>query len=164
MLRKISHAPRLLAGVCVVLGAIIVASACSSCTPSEQPAPIWKRKAADKVYTTRAQVESLPDPKRPTAQFVVHHEAIDEFANPDGTRGMSAMTMPMITAQDLSLTGLAVGDKIELDLSVWNSEDGKRIAYYQVSRIKKLPPETELKFERAAPTLGAPPASPTSKP
>lgn len=157
-------ATRLIAGLFVTLGLLAMTTSLASCERDQSGQPIWKRKPADKVYTTRALVESLPDPKRPTAQFVVHHEAIDEFENPGGARGMNAMIMPMNTPADLQLGELKVGNKIEMDLSVWYAEDANRIAFYQATRVKKLPADTVLKFERAAPTLGGPPSVPETKP
>ncbi len=157
-------ATRLLAGLSLCLLVALGAVAISACGRSDAELPIQQRKPADKVYTTRAVVESLPDPNRPTAQFIVHHEAIDEFVNPDGTRGMNAMSMPMNVAPGVPMGDLKVGDKIELDLSVWNSDDGKRIVFYQATRIKALPADTELKFQRAAPTLGGPPQPAPARP
>lgn len=160
MLKMYPNATRLMAGLFFVAGLLLATGSLVSCGRDDAGAPIWKRKPADKVYTTRALVESLPDPKKPTAQFVVHHEAIDEFENPGGARGMNAMIMPMNTPAELDLSAVKVGDKIEMDLSVWYAEDAKRIAFYQATRVKKLPAETVLKFERAAPTLGGPPTMP----
>ncbi len=117
--------------------------------------PVVKAKrAADRVYTVRGQVRMLPSPTKASAMLVIHHEPIDDFANPDGTRGMSSMEMPFAPAADVSLDGFAVGDAVEFDLSVWYSADKKMIESYRVTRMKKLPEGTVLKYGAAVPTLG----------
>jgi hypothetical protein len=103
----------------------------------------------------------LPSPGKPTAELVIHHEPIDDFENPDGTRGMASMEMPFPTPATPSgapvpLGEFSVGDNIEFDLAVWYAPDHKSIDSYGVTRMKKLPGDTTLRFGEATPTLGAP--------
>jgi hypothetical protein len=105
-------------------------------------------RSADRVYTTRGEIRMLPAPNRPTAELIIHHEAIDEFECSDGTRGMPSMEMPFPPPPP-GLGGFAVGDVVEFDLSVWYEPGGKTIDSYRVTRMKKLPPETKLKFGAA---------------
>ena len=95
-------------------------------------------------------------PGTPSSQLVIEHEPINDFENPDGSRGMATMSMPFMVGAGVSLAGLAVGDGVEFDLAVWYGADGKTIESYAVTRIKKLPAGTELHFGAAVPTLGTP--------
>lgn len=110
-------------------------------------------RTPEKVYTSRGRVESLPDPKRPTAEFIVYHEPIDDFINPNGSKGMGSMSMPLTPAPTADLSGLKVGDIIEFDLAVWYAPEFKSIESFRVTRIKKLPAETPLRSGKATPTL-----------
>lgn len=131
---------------------VLLTLSLNGCGKPEPVFPAHPGRSADKLYTARGQIEMLPG-SSPTASFMVHHEAIDDFINPGGTKGMNSMTMPLPLEADLSLGGLVVGDKIEFDLAVWYKDNFKEIESFRVIRIKKLPAETELKFGRAAPTL-----------
>src|SRR4029078_3410894 len=104
----------------------------------------------------------LPVPGKPTTDFVIQHEAINEFLNPDGSKGMPSMEMPMPTASDLSLKGPAIGDAIEFDFAVWYKPGFKGVEGYRVTRIKPLPPDTKLNFGAAVTTVG-PRAGPAQK-
>ena len=95
-------------------------------------------------------------PGKPTSQLVIEHEPVNDFENPDGTRGMASMSMPFMTGPGVSLAGLAVGDAVAFDLAVWYGSDGKTIESYAVTKIEKLPAGTELHFGAAVPTLGTP--------
>lgn len=106
------------------------------------------RGEPDDTYTVRGEVVSVPSPDKPTAEFFVKHEAIDEFKNPGGTRGMNSMTMPFPLGKGVSLQGLAPGDKIEFVMAVWTTP-GKR--GYEIRKITRLPAETELHFGKANP-------------
>ena len=137
--------------VLIALAAWYIGGAGGSQSSAEQSG-----RAADHVYTVRGEIRMLPSPGRPTSQLVLHHEAINDFANPDGTKGMSSMEMPFPAAPKLTFEGLVVGDAVEFELSVWRGPDGKSIDAYRVTRMTKLPAETKLRFGEAAPTLGEP--------
>lgn len=139
----------------LLIGAGIAIVACShEQTPA---APVKSKRAADKVYVVRGEIRMLPSPKKATSMLVIRHEPIDDFENPDGTKGMASMEMPFAAAADVALDGFAMGNKVEFDLSVWYSTDasGKRtIDSYRVTRMKKLADDTKIKDGAAAPTLG----------
>ncbi len=131
--------------------------------PGTQGATLPAR-AADATYTTRARVESLPDPSRIGSEFMVMHEPVDTFFDPrmEKTVGMSSMSMPFSNlAPGVTLQGLAVGDAIEMTFGVWYKPDPvdaarKVIDTFAVQKLSKLPSGTELKFGRASPPLGTP--------
>lgn len=118
--------------------------------PIAQPGP---SRPAEKVYTTRGEIRMLPGRSR-ASELVIHHEAIDDFVNPGGSKGMNSMEMPMLVGPGVSLEGLAVGDKVELDLAVWYGPEFKSLETFRLSRLRKLPAETTLHFGVATPTLG----------
>jgi Cu/Ag efflux protein CusF len=114
-------------------------------------------RTPDAVYTTRGIVETLPSPDKPTAEFQVKHEAIDDFLNPlTGELGMNAMIMPFRLGRGVSLGDTKVGDKVSLTFAVWykpvqGKPDKRTIDTYAVTKIEKLAPETELEFRQARP-------------
>ena len=138
----------------LLIGAGIAIVSCNQ--PTARPAAKGKR-AADKVYVVRGEIRMLPSPKKATSMLVIRHEPIDEFENPDGTKGMASMEMPFAAAADVALDGFVVANKVEFELSVWYAMDasGKRIIEsYRVTRMKKLGDETKIKDGAAVPTLG----------
>lgn len=93
----------------------------------------------------------LPESGNPAKQFMVKHEPIPNYVNQKGeVVGMNAMTMPFPPADEKLLEGLAVGDKVLLTWEVRWFGDPRSI----VTKIEKLPPETELNFESPQPTGG----------
>lgn len=121
-----------------------------------------QRGKPDLTFTTRGKVVMLPDKAKPTSEFQVHHEAIDDFDMGTGKKGMDSMIMPFPLAKNVSLEGLAVGDIIELTFVVWTTPG---IRGYEVTALKELPPETTLEFRKANPTpTAATPATPAPKP
>lgn len=133
------------------------------CGPSTPEGPVTPARQPDGTYTTRGMVVQLPRGNDPRTQFKVHHEAIDNFVNHTGKMvGMSAMTMEFPPARGVSLTGLAVGDPVEITFSVWWNDTPPWLA----TKITKLPAGTEFNFGKADPsraTAGdgtAPAASP----
>jgi hypothetical protein len=97
----------------------------------------------------------LPAKDRPTAELVIQHEAIDDFLNPGGRMGMASMEMPLPPDKSIVLSDFAKGDIVEFDLAVWYTEKFASIESYRVTRMKKLPADTQLHFGPAAPTPGA---------
>jgi hypothetical protein len=96
----------------------------------------------------RGEVTALPAADDPTRGFYVRHEAIDDFKAPDGSvLGMDAMTMQFPLDDPALLEGVEVGDKVELLYEVaWHGAPSQRI-----TRLRKLPADTELKFRDARP-------------
>ena len=96
------------------------------------------------TYTVRGQVVSLPT--APGEDIQLAHEAIHDLKDADGhVLGMDAMTMYFGVDSDLDLSELAVGDIVEFDLAVdWQADETAVI-----TRVSKLPPETELVFGKA---------------
>ncbi|MEO0483788.1 MAG: copper-binding protein [Planctomycetota bacterium] len=103
------------------------------------------------IYETRGQIVSLPDPANPTSEFMIHHEAIDDFVHQDGVmRGMNAMVMPFpAVADDVSFYGIEVGDIVVFSFDVAWEGDPK----WMVTAIEEIDPATELVFRQADPTL-----------
>src|SRR5690606_37840388 len=57
-----------------------------------------------RTYEVRGEVERLPDPNDAGTDFIVHHEAIDDFVNQHGeVSGMHSMSMPFILAEGVDL-------------------------------------------------------------
>lgn len=121
-----------------LLVALLLSTACSS---PQEPAP-----SAGSRHSVRASVVALPGADN---MLHLHHEAIDDFPGQDGKpMGMDSMTMPFPVAKDLSLAGIAVGDRVEVILLV----DWKAAASVQVVEVKELPADAPpLVFGEAKP-------------
>lgn len=100
-------------------------------------------------YTTRGVIRDLPDGRSPMSELQIQHEYIPDFrgrdgainVNPNGMPGMFAMIMPFPVADTVSLDEYEVGDVVELDFEVtWASPP------YQITRMSRLPADTELDF------------------
>ena len=96
-------------------------------------------------YTVRAQVVRPPDPAE---GLYIYHEAIDDWTSRDGrVEGMDPMAMPFPVAEGVSLAEIQTNDKVEVTLHVdWEAETP-----YEITRVRELPPETELVFREAKP-------------
>jgi Cu/Ag efflux protein CusF len=129
----------------VVFAATLVlsAAACEErAKPNAASAPSAAARADD-VYTVRGVVKELPEAGKPATQLKIHHEEIPTFIGFDGKPvGMKEMTMPFPLAPGVSLEGHAVGDTVEFVFEVFRA--GKR---YHLTKITKLPAETELKLK-----------------
>ncbi|MCA9274891.1 MAG: copper-binding protein [Phycisphaerales bacterium] len=113
-----------------------------------------ENRAPDVYSGIRGEIATLPNPEVPGSELQIHHEQIPEFKTSegvvnitaDGIAGMRSMTMPFPLAEGVSLDGFAVGDKVEFEFVVnWG---GNRPAW-EVTKLTKLPAETELNFENA---------------
>ncbi len=135
-------------------GALLLALA--ACAP-QRAAPSAGGDA--RIYEVRGEVVRLPDPAEPMSDLALRHEAIDRFVGMDGeVVGMDSMTMPFPVAPDVPLAGIAVGDKVRFTLRVdWDEEP-----FYQITRLEKLPAETQLHFGPAAPAGADPDRSNTT--
>lgn len=129
-----------------VVGLIMASCDRSPSSATVQPTP------GDGVYTVRGRIESLPG-TRPGSMLRVHHEHIPNFKNRDGeihrnrdgTPGMLEMSMEFPVAPGVDLSGLAVGDAVELTFEVqWNRPPPP----YAVTAIRKLPAGTELRLSK----------------
>lgn len=124
--------------LCASLGAALLTVSCSSPAPTEHVAE----------YEVRGRVEEMPSPDSPAAEFKVHHEPIPSFRAtwPDGNLGMNSMIMPFPVAEGLSLTGIEVGDIVELTFEVRYDAETGALKDYEVTDIATLPADTELNF------------------
>lgn len=104
-------------------------------------------------YTTRGVVAQLPIPAEPGTEFFVRHEAIPDFraSLPDGALGMNAMTMPFPIAEDVSLDGLEIGDKITLTFRVDYDAKTGAIKQYRATSFSELPADTVLTLSEPKP-------------
>lgn len=111
---------------------------CSKDTPEQV-------ESTSVAYTTRGQIVQVPDPDSPLSDLQIHHEEIPEFVSKSGeVVGMREMTMPFPPAEGVSLRGLNVGDKVEVVFEVdWDNKP-----YFQMTKITKLAPETELNLTK----------------
>jgi len=99
-------------------------------------------------YDIRGEIVELPDPGDPLSGLYIHHEAVDGWVSMEGeVVGMDSMTMPFPVADDLSFEGIEAGDKVTFTLQV--AYDGDPT--FQVTRVEKLPDDTELDFRSARP-------------
>lgn len=123
---------------------LLAVTASAGCGDRRGGAPAADRAGGLRRYTVRGEVVKLPV-AGPARALAVRHEAIDDFADASGAVvGMSSMVMTFDVAPAVSLDGVAVGDKIELQLAVGWSPPALR-----VDALRRLPAETALEFRRA---------------
>jgi Cu/Ag efflux protein CusF len=132
----------------------------AACDGPKQTTPSGPTGEPDATYTTRGKVEMLPDPRNAASEFVVHHEPIDDFKNPSGTKGMNSMSMPFPLARAVSLDGIAVGDVVEITFSHWSKPGNMG---YQATKVVELPPDTKLFFGKAGEERPSDAASPAPR-
>lgn len=125
--------------VLTLLAAALLFAACGS-----EPATNETSDPDPGVYTVRGRVVAMPS--TPDGEIQIEHEAIHDLVDFRGNVvGMDAMTMFFPLEADAG--EIAAGDVVEFDLLVdWNAEPLSRI-----TRIEKLPEDTELVFGRAEP-------------
>jgi Cu/Ag efflux protein CusF len=123
----------------VLLGSAAVAGA-GACGRHERLAP------ADATYSTRGQVVEVP--RDVNGELSVHHEAVADFRDRDGKPShMDSMSMPFAVSHDVSLAGIAPGDKVAMTFEVrWDSPPTLRIV-----KLSELPESTSLSL--GGPTL-----------
>jgi hypothetical protein len=116
--------------------ALLIAAGCDGCG------------TRGRDYTVRGMVVQAPDPANPAGGVYLYHEAIDDWVSRDGKQdGMDPMAMPFPVAKGVPLTGLAANDKVEATLHVdWDADTA-----VQITRLRKLPPDTRLVFRSAKP-------------
>lgn len=124
-----------------LLGATaLLATACSGGGMADDGA------GALQTYQVRGEVTRLAAEQ---GALYIRHEAIDDFVGIDGeVVGMSAMTMPFPLAEGVGVDGVAAGDKVRFTLEVeWSAEE----LPYRITRVERLPEDTELEFRKAEP-------------
>jgi Cu/Ag efflux protein CusF len=96
-----------------------------------------------RTYRVRGVIRQLPRADEAGTPLLIHHEAISDFVGISGdVEPMEAMTMAFPVASEVSLEGLAPGDRIAFDLEVdWTAPPPA-----QITALEKIPPETELEF------------------
>lgn len=96
------------------------------------------------VYRVRAIVRQLPVADQPGSELHLQHEEIPSFRNVAGERvGMNSMTMPFPVADDVDMSSVEIGDRIEVDLKVdWDGSPP-----VEILSIDELSPGTVLDFE-----------------
>lgn len=102
-------------------------------------APSHDDAATTQVYTVAGEIVRLPDAGRPDgAEIYIRHAAIPDFVDSTGeVVGMESMTMGFPLSDEVPLAGLAVGDRIEFDLSVsWEGSPP-----VEITRVVELAPE-----------------------
>jgi len=86
-------------------------------------------------YTVEGEIQRLPEEGRELREVWIRHEEIPDFVDLHGeVVGMEPMSMPFPAAEDLSLEGLEVGDRVEFEFEVdWQGDPPLRL-----TRIEKL--------------------------
>jgi Cu/Ag efflux protein CusF len=101
-------------------------------------------------YVVRGRIDSLPDPAKPTSEFIAYHEPIDNFRDASGTIvGMNSMKMPFPIGKHVSLEGFAVNDFVEIEFVVRYTDEG--LGRWWIVRLQHLPSDTELRSGAAQP-------------
>lgn len=99
-----------------------------------EPSPLAEPGEGVTRYVVRGRVTGLPVAGDPRSDLSVYHEEVPNF--------MGSMEMPFPqVSQAVSLSGLAVGDPVEMTLDVTQEPFG-----YEVVQLRKLPPDTVLKL------------------
>jgi len=116
---------------------LLAGAACRDPAPPPPPAAVDR-------YVVRGEIARLP--ARPGDEISVRHEAIPAFKDRTGAVvGMDPMVMGFGVGKELPLSGLQVGDKVQLTFTV----DWSRPAL-TVERLERLPGDTRLQFGEAA--------------
>ncbi|HEV8237747.1 MAG TPA: copper-binding protein [Thermoanaerobaculia bacterium] len=105
-----------------------------------------KMAPADAIYSTRGQVVEMPGDSN--GELSVHHETVADFRDRDGKPShMDSMSMPFAVAPEVSLAGIAPGDKVAMTFEVrWDS-----LPTLRVIKLSELPESTALNL--GGPTL-----------
>jgi Cu/Ag efflux protein CusF len=128
-----------------LLLAATAATFSTGCSESESEAP--ESSAQVDRYTVRGVLVSLPRPDEPNSSLLVHHEAIPDFRDAQGSVvGMDEMTMGFPPAEGLDLDGFAVGDKVEVTFEVDWSPTRRG---YRATDLKQLADDLPLDFKAA---------------
>ena len=118
----------------------ILLAGCGADTPEGEDAA-----SQANTYTVRGRVLEMP--AVPGGEIRLEHEAVHGFVDFRGDIvGMDAMTMSFPLAEGAG-GDIVAGDIVAFDLQVdWNAEP-----LSTVTHLEKLPPDTELIFDRAEP-------------
>jgi Cu/Ag efflux protein CusF len=126
------------------MGIGLIAGAPLGCGKGEPPAAAAREGVRTASYTVRGRVTMLPDPAKPASELMVFHEEIPAFRNPDGSLGMRSMNMAFAPAPGLSLSGVRVGDPVEITFEVLSDEASGRLLESRTTRVEPLPAGTPL--------------------
>ena len=128
------------ARVLTAAAALLVVGACAKGAEDAPTGP------PDATYSTRGQVMELPQVAG--GEMSVHHEAVPDFRDQDGKPShMDSMSMPFAVAKEVSLAGIAPGDKVAMTFEVrWETQPTLRVI-----KLEELPESTAL--DLAGPTL-----------
>ena len=109
-----------------------------SCDGSKEPTV---KGPEPTTYDVRGVVRQVRDLGDGHTQLSVHHEAIPDFVSINGeVIGMKSMTMPFTVADQVDLSGVDAGAKIQFDLSV----DWSRPEPALIDSLEVLPEDTDL--------------------
>jgi len=98
--------------------------------------------AAPRVYTSRGVVLEVAEDA-----LTIHHEAIDDYAGPDGkVTGMDSMVMRFPLTPQSRGTAVGEGDKVMFRIEARTTEPR-----YRLTEVKELPAGTVLDFRAAQP-------------
>lgn len=141
MHRRRFHSVRSAVVIAACLGLFAALSACSK---DPEPLPTTKTVA----YTVRAEIVSLPEPGKPSSEFMARHEEIPEFLHSlnSDKRGMRAMTMPFPLAPSISLDGLKPGAKVQITFEVDYALDTGLLIDSRATRVIPIGQDTVLDF------------------
>lgn len=116
---------------CLLVGFVLAMAGCSGESSSS--------RGEVATYSSRGQVVEVGP-----GSVVIYHETIPEFVASDGeVMPMEAHAMGFTPAEGVSLRDIAVGDKVEFAFDVW----WQPMPGYELTRIAKLPGDTELGIE-----------------
>lgn len=123
----------------LAIAALAITGAVAACGKSDKSDEAAGPAAS---YTVRGEVDTIVTKDGATTAYI-HHEAIPTFADRAGDKvGMVSMTMPFGVAPEVSLDGIAAGDKVEFSFDVvWTRRPSTRI-----TAVKKLPADTPLEL------------------
>lgn len=127
----------------IVAGLACIGTGCGRSDSAGTKDPTATTHVPPRNYQLRGIITVIPDGH----SLKIRHEPIDDFVDNFGdVVGMSSMTMPFEVAPELPLGELSPGDKIAFD---WSVDWGKNA--HRITRLTKLPPDTELHFGPAHP-------------
>lgn len=135
-----------------VLACAIVATGLVSCgekppakslPPAQSPIDGAPNPTAKNTYVVRGRVVDMPRPESPASDFTLLHEAIPDFVRSNGTLGMNAMRMPFTSETPIDLSGVKIGEKVEVRWTVW--WEGS-FPHSTIDEIRVLDPATELEL------------------
>lgn len=110
-------------------------------TPTNALPVVVEAAAIDVYESVKGRIVALPDPTNPADEGLrIHHEAMPQFKQRNGSMGMNEMVMRFPIGEGVSLAGFSAGDAVEFDFSVqWDGSPP-----YYITAIRPLPAGQEL--------------------